>query len=93
LYDAHGALGLFPDDEVAARDCGLGCRYVKATAEGDLFNPEHEDKLDQKDRERGGQRFRFQKCGAECFARYTRFLRTRQRVDYTVAQREFINGK
>jgi hypothetical protein len=95
VVHSHRATEAPPIDEaiVVAKSCGNGVYFVRATAEGALFNPAEGDRLTQKDRERSGARFKLHRCGVDCFMTYVRYLQGRQRPDYSIAQRGFVDGK
>ena len=77
---------------VVAKSCGNGVYFVRATAEGALLNPADGDRVTQKDRERSGQKFKLHRCGIDCFTTYVHYLQDRQRPDYNIAQRRFVDG-
>jgi len=83
--------GEIPSFKVFAR-CSKQRWLVMASNEGDLFNPnEINDNLNRKDRERGGDFFKLQKCSKECYEQYTTFLRSKNLTHYLIAQRRFRN--
>lgn len=71
----------------------IGDRYmVLASNEMDLFSPYNIDhNLQKKDKERGGLFWRLKSCSKECYSDYTVFLRSKNKVPYTLAQRRFRN--
>lgn len=78
--------------DVVAKAYGAGVYMVRASADGVLFNPAEGDRLSDRDRERSGAKFRLRRCGSVCFECYVRYLQNRQRPDFNIAQREFLNG-
>lgn len=69
----------------------VGSRYmVMASKDGDLFNPSNIDhNLHKKDRERGELFWQLRTCSKGCYRDYTVFLRSKNNVPYTLAQRRF----
>lgn len=83
--------GVQPDFAVLAR--WSGNRFLAlASNDGDLFNPlDVNDKINKKDKERGGMFWRLRTCSQECYEQYTTFLRSKSRTPYLLAQRRFRN--
>lgn len=76
---------------VLAKEINNNC-YVLSTKEGELFNPNTGDNVKQIDKNRGGKKFTLQKCTYKCFIYYSIFLRTKNRIHYTIAEKELKNG-
>lgn len=70
-----------------------GNRYlVLASNDGDLFNPlDINNKINKRDKERGGMFWKLRTCSQECYQNYTTFLRSKNRTPYLLAQRRFRN--
>ena len=83
--------GTKPTFDVVAKN--FGDRYfVLASNDGDLFDMlDTQNKIGQRDRERGGLFWRLNTCSRECYQQYTTFLRSRNRTPYALAQRRFRN--
>ena len=80
-----------PKFDVVAR--WSGSRYlVLASNVGDLFDPmDINNKIHQRDRERGGLFWKLRTCSQECYQQYTIFLRSKNRTPFLLAQRRFRN--
>lgn len=80
----------FNPNDVYAKKSSNGC-FVLASDEGDLFNI-----LDstyyrlEKDKDKGKLKFHLRKCSEECYNNYSRFLRTKNLVDFHCARRSFV---
>ena len=70
-----------------------GHRYlVLASIDGELFNPiDNNHKINKRDMERGGLVWKLRTCSKECYRDYTVFLRSKNKVPHTLAQRRFRN--
>jgi len=77
--------------DVLAKSVGQR-RFVLASNDGDLFDPTNtNNKIKERDRERGGQFWRLRSCSLECYANYVAFLRSKNRTPYLVAERRYRN--
>ena len=94
VIDIHGtphevSQGTRPEFDVLARRSGSRF-FVLASNEGDLFNPlDRSNKINEKDRNRGGLFWNLKGCSQECYQQYITFLRSKNKTPYLLAQRRF----
>lgn len=65
--------------------------YVLVSNDGELFNPleKNHNRL-KKDKERGCKFFNLSKCTKKCYEYYLSFLKSKNRVSLTIAQRSYL---
>ena len=78
------------ESETYAYTEGKSC-YVLVSNNGELFNPlEKNHDRSKRDRERGCKLFNLSKCNKKCYDYYLSFLKTKNRVSLTIAQRSYL---
>lgn len=83
----------FPQDGIYAKNINNKEFFVLSDCHGDLFNTiDSTYRRQMKDTTRGKLKFNLIKCTKRCYDNYTRFLRTKNLVDFHCAKRSFING-
>ena len=63
---------------------------IMVSSDGLLFNPlDTSQSLNKKDKERGKPFYQLEKCSSMCYNYYINFLRTKNRTNLILAQRNF----
>jgi hypothetical protein len=74
---------------IVAKKLPSNC-YILASDEGDLFHPIKDIfSINKKDRQKGGNFFKFNKCNNSCFSEYLVFLQNKNNANFNLAQRMF----
>lgn len=91
MFDSKGSQTNNRQEAVAINNNG-SCKIL-ASHNGDLFDPLDRFTLyNHKDTDRGGPKFSLQNCKFTCFHLYLKYLRNKNRANFTKAQRSFLDG-